>query len=139
MQGTLKIIREIYLNEASILLRADGIVHVHFNKDTVLDIPLQLRLLEKYNEITEGKLTPFMFTASEEVNVTPEARDNAIKIEETSACYGAAVVVTNIAYLLIANFYLKFNKPKRPYKVFKSEEAAIEWLKTFLNNNSKDN
>lgn len=132
MSETHNIVKEIHLNEATILLRKDGIVHVHFNTDTVLDIPLQLRLLEKYKEITEGKLTPFMFTASEEVNITPEARDNAIKIEEESPCYGAAVVVTNIAYLLIANFYLKFNKPKRPYKVFKSEEAAIEWLKTFV-------
>jgi len=132
LSETHKILKEIYLKEASIVLRTDGIIHVHFSKDTVLDIPLQLRMLEKYKEITEGKLTPFLFTASEDVNVTPEARDNAIKIEEESPCYGAAVVVTNIAYLLIANFYLKFNRPKRPYKVFKNEEVAVEWLKTFV-------
>lgn len=132
MHHTYHILREIVLKEACISLRSDGIIHVHFNKDTVLDIPLQLKLLEKYNEITDGKLMPFLFTASEEVNITPEARDNAVKIEEESPCYGAAVVVTNIAYLLIANFYLKFNKPKRPYKVFKNEADAVEWLKTFV-------
>lgn len=120
------------LPEASIVLREDGIVHVHFNEDMILDVSLQMKLLERYKEITHGKLTPFMFTASEGVNITPEARENAIKIEEDSPCYGAAVVVTNIAYVLIANFYLKFNKPKRPYKVFRSEADAIEWLKTFI-------
>ncbi len=41
-----------------------------------------------------------------------------------------AVVVDTLAYKLIANFYLKFNKPKRPYKVFSKEEEAIKWLKT---------
>jgi len=132
MADTVKIIKEIYLPEASIVLREDGIVHVRYHKNIVLDIPLQLKMLEKFNEITKGKLTPFLFTAADGVHVTPEARDNAVKTEEDSPCNGTAVVVTNIAYLLIANFYLKFNKPKRPYKVFKDEEAAIEWLKTFV-------
>lgn len=129
---TTKIIKEINLPEASIALREDGIVHVHYHKDTVLDIPLQLRMLDAFNELTETKLTPFLFTASDGVNVTPEARDNAIKTEENTPCYGTAVIVANTAYLLIANFYLRVNKPKRPYRVFKNEEAAIEWLKTFV-------
>lgn len=132
MSETHKIVKEIYLQEATILLRSDGIVHVHYNKDIILDIPLQLIMLEKFNEITGGKLTPFLFTASDGVTVTVEARDNAIKTEEDSPCYGTAVVVTNTAYMLIANFYLRFNKPKRPYRVYKSEKDAIDWLKTFV-------
>lgn len=132
MADPAKIIKEIHLLEASLFLREDGIVHVHYNKNIILDIPLQLNMLAKFNEITEGKLTPFLFTAADGINVTPEARDNAIKIEEDAPCYGTAVVVNNIAYVLIANFYLKYNKPKRPYKVFKNEAAAIEWLKTFV-------
>lgn len=129
---TVSIIKDNSIPEAFIQLRSDGIVHVHFKKDIILDIPLQMRLLEQYKIITGEKLTPFMFTAAEGLNVTPEARDNAVKMEEFTPCYVTAVVVTNVAYLLIANFYLKFNKPKRPYRVFKNEEMAIEWLKTFV-------
>lgn len=132
MTNSTKIIKGIHLPEASIVLREDGIVHIHYNHNIVLDIPLQLKVLEKFNEITGGKLTPFLFTAGDGVIVTPEARDNAMNTEENSPCYGTAVIVTSLAYKLIANFYLKFNKPKRPYKVFKSENEAVEWLRTFV-------
>lgn len=130
LADTIKIIKEINLPEASISLREDGIVHVHYNENTIVDIPLQLKMLEKFHEITGGKLTPFIFTASDGVQVTLEARNNAIKTEENTPCYGTAVIVTNTAYKLIANFYLKFNKPKRPYKVFSNKEVAVKWLKT---------
>jgi len=132
LTNSTKIIKGIHLPEASIVLREDGIVHIHYNHNIVLDIPLQLKVLEKFNEITGGKLTPFLFTAGDGVIVTPEARDNAMNTEENSPCYGTAVIVTSLAYKLIANFYLKFNKPKRPYKVFKSENEAVEWLRTFV-------
>lgn len=130
MANAIKITKEINLPEASISLREDGIVHVHYHENVLIDIPLQLKMLEEFNEITRSKLTPFIFTASDGVQVTLEARDNAIKSEENTPCYGTAVIVTNTAYNLIANFYLKFNKPKRPYRVFSNKEAAVKWLKT---------
>lgn len=129
---TIKIIKQVNVPEASISLREDGIVHVHYNENTELDVPLQMKMLKIFQGITDRKLSPFLITASDGLNVTVEARDNAIAIEEISPCYGTAVIVNNLAYVLIANFYLKVNKPKRPYQIFKNEEDAIVWLKTFL-------
>lgn len=126
------VIKEIILPEVTISLKNDGITYVFFKKNCVLDVTLQLRMLDIYNEITNKKLTPFIFEADEGLIVTKEARDNAITIEESSPCKAMAVVVTNIAYALIANFYMKFNKPKRPYKVFSKRAEALEWLKGYL-------
>lgn len=103
-------------------------MYVTFKDNCVLDIDLQIKLIESYNQITNGKLTRFIFLANENVTITKEARDNAILIEDISPLGASAIIVTNLAYKLIANFYLKFNKPKRPYKVFDNEQAAIEWL-----------
>lgn len=126
------VIKEIKLPEVSIQLRSDGIVYVKLLENTVLDVPLQMRMLDSYQEITSQKLTPFLFESEGGVTITKEARDNAIPLEEISPCKAMAVVVTNIAYAIIANFYLKFNKPKRPYKVFKNREDAILWLRELL-------
>ena len=68
--------------------------------------------------------------AAENVNITKEARDNAVKIEDQSSLGASAVIVNNLAYKLIANFYMRFNKPKRPFKTFSNEKDAIEWLLT---------
>jgi hypothetical protein len=131
-EQTITIVKHIELNEALISLRSDGIAVVKFQKNVVLDVPLQIRLLVAYNELVGNKLTPFLFEAEEGVTITKEARDNATNLEEESPCMASAVVVQNIAYAMIANFYMKFNKPKRPYKVFNNKPEAVDWLKLFL-------
>jgi len=131
-EEAVQVITEIDLNEVNISLRSDGIMYVFLKENCVLDINLQDKLIDSYNTITGGKLTPFLFMADTGVSVTKEARDNAILIEERSPCIASAVIVNNLAYKLVANFYLQFNKPKRPYKVFSNKSDALEWLKKYL-------
>ena len=125
------IIKELDFPEVNLQLKSNGIVYVFFKDNCSLDIPLQMRLLDYYRNITDNRLMPFMFFAGEDVTISKEARDNAIKIEDQSMIGATAMVVNNLAYKLICNFYLKFNKPKRPYQVFSKEDIATKWLKSF--------
>jgi len=129
-EETLYTVKELDFKDVNLQRKSNDIVYVTFKDNCNLDIPLQMRLLDYYRDITDGKLMRFMFFAAENVSLSKEARDNAIKIEDQSMLAASAVVVDNLAYKLIANFYLNFNKPKRPYKVFSKEEDAIAWLKT---------
>jgi len=124
------VIKEIDSKEANIALKSNGIVYVIFKDNCVLDVDLQFRLLDSYNEITEGQLMAFIFLAAENVTITKEARDNATSLESISPLGASAAIVTNLAYKLIANFYMRLNKPKRPFKTFSNEEDAIIWLKS---------
>lgn len=110
----------------------DGIGHMHFHDNATIDVPEQMEHLENLKKITEGKSTPFVVTAGNNVTITKEARDNAILIEDLSPLNATAVVVQNFAYKLIADFYLKINKPKQPYQVFSDVEKAFEWCKKYL-------
>ena len=132
MESNTRIIKEANIPIADISLGSDGIVYVLLKKDKTLDVDAQLQMLKVYNELTEGKLTPFLFEAEERFIVTKEARENAVQLEEKSPCKAMAVVVENLAYTMIANFYMKFHKPKRPYKVFNNRRDALKWLKGFL-------
>lgn len=123
-------VKELDFEDVNIQRKSNDIVYVTFKDDCNLDIPLQMRLLDYYRDITGGKLMHFIFFAAENVSLSKEARDNAVKIEDQSMLGATAVVVDTLAYKLIANFYLKFNKPKRPYKVFSKEDEATTWLKT---------
>ncbi|HEY9084148.1 MAG TPA: STAS/SEC14 domain-containing protein [Vicingaceae bacterium] len=40
-----------------------------------------------------------------------------------------AIVVNNMPTRIIANFFVKFNQPQTPTKVFNDYNKAIEWLK----------
>ena len=130
IEANIYTINEIDLPEVNIQRKSNDIIYVLFKDNCTLDIDLQMRLLEQYNKIAENKLMPFIFMAAENVSITKEARDNAVKIEDISMIGSSAVIVTSLPYKLIANFYLKFNKPKRPFKVFSNEEEAVKWLKT---------
>lgn len=125
------VLKQVKINEATITLRMDGIVHVLFHKGVTLDLPLQMLLLNIYNEITDRQKHPFLFEAFEDVHVTKEARDNAIRIESESPGSAYAVVAESMTYRLLANFYLNIRKPKSPYKVFANKDEAILWLKGY--------
>ena len=123
-------LNELDYPEVNLRLMSNNLVYVLLKDNCNLDVPLQMRLLDYYREITNNTLMPFLFLVGDNVTITKEARDNAVKIEDESMLAASAVVVDNLPYKLIANFYLKFNKPKRPYKVFSKEEEAVAWLQT---------
>lgn len=127
----IEIIKEIITPEAAIQMRADGIVHVLYSKNVTLDVELQMKMFHLYKELTSNVKHPFVFSAMEGVVVTKEARDNAILIEDEAPVSAVAIIADTLAYRLIANFYLKVNKPKSPYKVFKKMDEALAWLQQF--------
>ena len=123
------IINTIETSEVIIRLRRDEIVYVTFKKDTLFDISMQMKMLDFNNKITGGKKSYFIYDAEENVTITKEARDNATKIEHLAPVKGSVVVADNLAYRIVANFYIKFNKPKNPFKVVETFDKAIEWIK----------
>ena len=121
-------LKQIDTPEVLITLRKDGIVHAYYKKNVILDLELQMRMLEKFNEITGKKKSLFIFEPDEGVSITKEARDNAILIEDQTPVLATAVIANNLAYRMIANFYIKVQKPKSKYKVVENVEEAVKWL-----------
>jgi hypothetical protein len=130
LENAVEIIKQIKLLEATLSLRQDGIVQVLYHDHTILDIPLQLKMAEAFNNIADGKKSLFIFEAGEGVIVTKDARNNALKLEDSTPILASAVVANNLAYRIIANFFIKVQKPKGKYKVVASKEEAIKWLKS---------
>jgi hypothetical protein len=122
----------IEIKEAIIILRADGIMQVTYRKGVVIDVSLQAKIYELFEKICKGTKRPFLFSAFDNVSVTPEARNNAVEMEHLFPGSATAVLANSLAYKLIANFYLKVNRPKTPFKVFSDETKAVEWLLGFI-------
>lgn len=128
----MNIIKTIDAPTCIISMSDEGIGFMHFKSGSTQEIKDQMENLVYLNEITEKKHTPFFVTAGDHVTIAKEAREHSLKIEEISPMYGTAVVVQNLAYKLITDFYLKVQKPKRPFAVFTSKEKAIEWCRQFV-------
>ena len=58
----------------------------------------------------------------------PEIREWSASTSGNNYTYVDAIVISNFAQKLIADFYLKFNKPPMPTKIFKSKDKALDWI-----------
>ncbi|PBQ30710.1 hypothetical protein CNR22_02615 [Sphingobacteriaceae bacterium] len=123
-------LKVIEIPEANIVLRSDDIIHVDYNKDVTLDVELQIRMRAIFDKLADGKKKLFIFSAAEGFTLTKEARNNSDIMNGDSPIAAYAVVANNLAYKLIANFYLKVNKPKVPFKIFLTIDDAAKWLNT---------
>jgi hypothetical protein len=113
-------------------IHPDGVGQMHFKDRITLDLVTQKEHLEGIIKITGNVHTPFVVTAGEGVIITKEARDNAIVIEDDSPVNASGIVVSNLAYRMIADFYMKVQKPKQPYKTFTDLNKAFEWCLQFV-------
>lgn len=130
----MKIKDSIETISAIVSIYENGIGHLRFKDNATLDIPEQAENWEAMKKLTNDKKTPFLVSAGDNVIITKEARDNAIKLEDSSPMNASAIIVQNLAYRLIAEFYVKVQKPKNPLKVFtdKDMDKAISWCLQFV-------
>ena len=63
---------------------------------------------------------------------TREAREYAASPEGNAITIGSAILVKNLAQQLIIDYYLKFNNPLQPTKVFYKKANAEKWMKSLL-------
>ena len=121
-------LRHIEIPEAFIRLRSDDIVHVHYKKNTVLDVELQLRMRKIFDEMAGLRKLKFIFSGDEGFILTKEARENASLRQRESPISAYAIIANNLGYKIVANFYIKVVKPKGQYKVFNKFDEALAWL-----------
>lgn len=113
-------------------INADGIGLMHFKDNITMDILEQMEHYKGIIELTKNYPTPFVVTAGEHVVFTKEDKENTSLLEGRSPVCASAIVISNLAYRLLADFFIKMQKPKIPYKTFTSEEKAVEWCKQFV-------
>jgi hypothetical protein len=64
-------------------------------------------------------------------SITKEAQEYAERADSPMRTIARAVIVNSLTTTVLKNFFLKFNKPELPLKIFNSQEKAIEWLLSF--------
>lgn len=80
------------------------------------------------NELTDFKKRFVIIDTRENFNSASEVRtlysdDNFIKYR-----FADAFIVNSLPMRLLVNFYISFDKPKIPSKMFNNEESALHWV-----------
>ena len=113
-------------------MREDGIAVVDTIDKIIFSEKEVAEIIETLGILTDGKKVPVLSLFKPENTADKQARN--YMVSEMASLYSLAdgMVIHNLPQKIIANFYLKMNKPSKPTRFFSDEEEALKWLKTFL-------
>lgn len=123
-------INKVELPFGSIAYTVEGIVVIDFNDDIELQIEDTETIASTVISLTGKRLSPTLILTGERNSITPEARDHELRKYNLSLA--DAIVVTSLPTRIMTMFFIKFNPPNHPYKIFADKEQAIQWLHTFV-------
>jgi hypothetical protein len=124
--------KTIEINCAIITLRDDGIIHMIMNKDHMVNIDDLKNIVKAVGELGNGKKFPNLIEAGSFTSIDSDARKFSTAEELNIYTIADAFVIRSLPQKLIANFYLKFDKPKLPTRFFDNTSEALQWLKQFV-------
>ncbi|MBL7889615.1 MAG: hypothetical protein JNL24_08685 [Bacteroidia bacterium] len=124
--------KKIELSHSIIVLRDDGILELHTNSEHEYAIDDVIENVETFGKLTGGKKAPVLIIGGAFTSVSKEARSFMATHESLKYSLVEAFLLNSLAQKLLINFYIKFDKPLVPTKVFNNKDEAIAWLSTFL-------
>lgn len=113
-------------------LREDGIVYIRISNEKEETVELTKQMVIELGKMVNYKKVPLLAEHEEFALPGKENRDFWAKKESCPYSSADAFMIGSTGLMLIANVYLRINKPERPTKMFTNKEEAIRWLKTFL-------
>lgn len=132
------VIKKEETDAAYISMCSDGIIRVLFKRNKEIGPPALKDLFEKFNELVKGERYPFIYFAEDgSVTFTTEGNAYSKQNQHMFPKICSAFVTKSLAQRLIANFYLKINKPVNPSKLFKSQDEAENWCSQQLDEFAK--
>jgi hypothetical protein len=89
-------------------------------------------IAQSCKEAGGGKAYPLLIKVDKYTLPSAEARKFIAQADSNPYAKAEAYVISDLPQRIVGNFFLKFDKPARPTKIFTNEEEAMEWLKQFF-------
>ncbi len=106
----------------------NGLMSVLFKANRYIDLKDIQEVVDWVSKIAKGRQFVNIFEGAYNTDIAPEAREFAASANENKYTIADAILISSQAHSLVSNFYIKFNKPVKPTKVFTDRNKAIEWL-----------
>lgn len=105
----------------------NGVFHLYFFSGAYISMDF-IEIAYQFNLDNGGKVYRNLFEFEPHVDLDPEVRNWASSPNGNLFTTADALVISSLAHKLLANFYLKYNKPVKPTRIFNQQEKALKWL-----------
>lgn len=106
----------------------DDILFVKMKEGVSLGQTEMEQLLNKAVELTAPNKYFAIIDTTASYDSTPEARNFYAESDFSKYRYADAFIVNSLPMRLLVNFFISFNKPKIPSKMFNNQEGALVWI-----------
>lgn len=110
----------------------DGLLYVRVTNEVNETVERSKALVEAIGKMVNYKKVPMLSKFDEFALPPKENRDFWAKKDSCPYTSAEAFITNSTAMMLIANFYMRFEKPQRETRMFTKVDEARKWLKTFL-------
>ena len=108
-----------------------GILHEYFSPRTDFTIQDAKQSMAVGLELSESTDFSWLVDMTNMKSITKEAREYFGEVEN-SHLKAVGLVTNSPVSKVFGNFFLRFNKPAIPVRLFSSEPQALKWLEGFL-------
>jgi hypothetical protein len=124
-------IDEIITRTSRVWLDDEGIVQEVASAGSVQQLADAKENIAANAKVTQGRRLPLLVDMSQVKSITRDARALYAKAGPRVAC-AVALVVGSPLNRMMGNFFLGFNRPLIPVRLFSSTMDAAVWLRQFL-------
>jgi hypothetical protein len=110
----------------------NGILTIYIHNNAFVQTEHIKEMLKIHGELTQGKRCPCIMVLGEYANVSANGRKFLASEDAVQFSSCEAFVVKSLAQKILGNFYLKFDKPNIPSRLFNNFEDAYNWAETFV-------
>ncbi len=130
--ASFSIVDELILPHTHLRLRSDGILQINYPDYATFTVTESIESVNAIGEITKGVPHVILKVPGKYTTVDKGCRDHVSKGDGARFSIAEAFIIKSLAHKMIANFYIKFEKPQKPTSFFQHIPEAEKWLRTFM-------
>ena len=111
----------------------DGVVIGRFLPGAVVTVDDAIENIAVTAELTQGRRVPVLVDLRHARSQSAQAREYLAGPEANKVSNAVALLIGSPISRALGNFYLGFNRPNVPTRLFTDENEARQWLTSFLN------
>jgi len=123
--------KEIEVGENFLVKIENDILIITVKPDIYVELEMVQEVVAKQREILEDKAILVLLNISESSGISKEAREYTSGRHVEGLQIAMAILISSLPMRLMANFFIKFDKPPAPTRLFNSYNEAINWLETY--------
>lgn len=119
---------QIDIGKATIRKGDNGHLYIEIFDGQELDVEDIKALMAAKDQLCGSKPHTTVFIAGNYSSLSQEAREYASTKEAYGAAIAKSIVAKSLPTRLMGNFFIRYNNPPAPTRLFKNEEEAVAWL-----------